>query len=192
MKTGILVALGFMAFALPFPQTIAQTAEPETTPSPGQNQEQIDMTPERLGEMILRLDEAAEQNGSAWTFSIEGMAVTLVYDTTADRMRLMVAISKTEGLTKEQMLRLLQADFDSALDARYAIAQNVLWSVFIHPLSTLTDEDFLSGIGQTVNLALTYGVTFSSGALVFGGGDSQDLLERRQLIDRLLEEGTPI
>jgi len=195
MKTKLPAMLGLMASLLLFSPGRAQTDAPANVPGQKQNETQTDpgaMTPERLGEMIRRLDEAAEQNRNVWAFKIDGVAVTLVYDTNADRMRLMVAIAKTEDLTQEEMIRLLQADFDSALDARYAIAKNVLWSVFIHPLGPLTNEEFLSGIGQTVNLARTYGTTFSSGALVFGGGDSEDLLQQRQLIDQLIEKGTPI
>jgi hypothetical protein len=49
----------------------------------------------------------------------------------------------------------------------------MLWSAFIHPLSDLSDHQFIDGLAQTVNLAATFGTTYSSGALVFGGGDSQ-------------------
>lgn len=57
----------------------------------------------------------------------------------------------------EELLRLLQANFDSALDARYAVARGILWAVYIHPLSALTDREFLPGLGQTVNIVRTYG-----------------------------------
>ena len=83
----------------------------------------------------------------------------------------------------------MQANFDSALDARYSIAKDIIWGAFIHPLQELKDEEFLSGVGQAVNLALTYGEAYSSGGLIFGGGDSQSL-RQRELIDRLLEKGT--
>ena len=66
-----------------------------------------------------------------------------------------------------------------------------MWSAYIHPLAALDDEEFLAGVGQTVNLALTYGESYSSGALVFGGGDSNDL-QRRELIDELLRKGLSI
>ena len=46
-------------------------------------------------------------------------------------------------------------------------------------------------IGQTVNTALTYGTTYTSGAAVFGGGDSKAII-RRQLIDKLIKKGLKI
>jgi hypothetical protein len=79
---------------------------------------------------------------------------------------------------------LLQANFDSALDARYAIAQDTLWGTFIHPLSELSDEEFLVGLAQTVNVVTSYGTSYSSGMFIFGGGDSSDI-ERQRLIEEL-------
>jgi hypothetical protein len=79
------------------------------------------------------------------------------------------------GLGSEAILRrCLQANFATALDARYGIAQGVLWSTFLHPLGSLDERLFLSGLGQTVTLARTYGTTFQSGELAFGGGDAPE------------------
>jgi len=83
-------------------------------------------------------------------------------------------------------------NFDSALDARYAIAKGVVWGTYIHPLAVLEEKEFISGVGQVVNLALTFGTSYSSGALIFQGGDSQELQQRRQLIDDLLKKGLEI
>ena len=149
------------------------------------------MTPERLGEMIGRIDETSENLGNGWSFSVDGTQVQLIYDVNADRMRMITPVDQVGNLEDGDLERLMQANYDSALDARYAIGRGVVWATFIHPLSTLEDEEFLSGMGQTVNLAVTYGTTYSSGALVFGGGDSQDQL-LRQLIDDLLKKGLPI
>ena len=144
-----------------------------------------------LGEIILRLDEDARQQNNVWNFVIEQLDVILVYDIQADRMRVMTPITATADLDGKLLHRLLQANFDSALDARYAVANDVLWGVFIHPLSSLSDEDFLSGVGQTINIRLTFGTSYSSGELVFGSGDSSELL-RKKLIDDLKKRGRSI
>ena len=44
-------------------------------------------------------------------------------------------------------------------------------------------------MGQVINLGLTYGTTYSSGAMIFNGGDTAGNLQRRELIDRLLKKG---
>ena len=67
----------------------------------------------------------------------------------------------------------MRANFDSALDARYALRDGQLWSVYLHPLPTLTRTDFESGLGQVLSLAHTFGTTFSSGEFRFGGGDAE-------------------
>ena len=99
----------------------------------------------------------------------------------------MVPIRSAEGMTAEELNRLMQANFDAALDARYAVANGRLWGVFIHPLSPLEKDQFLSGLVQTVTVAKTYGTTFSGGAAVFGGGDSNGIYEG--LLEELRKKG---
>ncbi|HHO69081.1 MAG TPA: hypothetical protein ENK12_08625 [Gammaproteobacteria bacterium] len=149
------------------------------------------MTNETLDGLIRRLGEAVEGGAGVWRFRIEGRPVTVITDEKADRMRILVPVAEVASLPEGRLQRLMQANFDSALDARYAVAKGFLWSAFIHPLGALSDHEFLSGLGQTVNLAITYGSSYSSGALVFGGGDSQ-ALQRRELIRQLIEKGLAI
>lgn len=149
-----------------------------------------EMTLERLIEIVQVVDPEAEIAGTAMQLTIEDIPIIVVTDPRADRMRAMVPIRSAAGLTPEEIQRMMQANFDSALDARYAIARERLWSVFIHPLSPLEKDEFLSGLGQVINLAVTYGGAYTSGALTFGGGDSQGL--HRALIDKLLKKGEKI
>lgn len=149
------------------------------------------MNNQRLAKLIHRIDKTAQGKPGYWVFVVEGREVSVITDEKADRMRIIVPVTPTAKLEKDHLYRLMQANFDSALDARYSIANEILWAAFIHPLSELGDKEFLSGLGQTVNLALSYGDSYSSGALVFGGGDSQSL-RRRQLIDKLLRDGLAI
>ncbi|MEE8126039.1 MAG: hypothetical protein V3T42_09525, partial [Nitrospirales bacterium] len=54
-------------------------------------------------------------------------------------------------------------------DARYAVSQGILYSAFIHPLSTLDEGMLKSAMDQVANLALSFGSEYTSGSLVFGG-----------------------
>lgn len=148
------------------------------------------MTLKRLAEIIFSLDEAAQSIGPAFEMTIQDIPVLILTDTSADRMRAMVPIRATDDMTAEEIIRVMQANFDTALDARYAIANGKLWGTFIHPLSPLKKNEFISGLGQTINLAKTYGTLYSGGALSFGSGDSVPL--QRQLIDELLKKGEAI
>ena len=146
------------------------------------------MTIDRIETVIARIDDDYERNGNSLMFGFADREILLISDPDADRMRVMIPVNDANALDAEELMRLMQANFDSALDARYAVANGVLWSTFLHRLSTLTEVDLLSGIGQTINTADTFGTSYSSGELVFGGGDSNDI-RRRQLIDELQRRG---
>ncbi|MGR3434093.1 MAG: hypothetical protein ACU0CO_04260 [Shimia sp.] len=145
------------------------------------------MTLDRMGDILTALDPGTTARGSGWELTLADVPVLIVTDPRADRMRAMVPIRSVEGMSAEALARLLQANFDTALDARYAIARGRLWAVFIHPLSPLEKDQLISALGQTVNIALTYGRTYSGGALSFGGGDSGALL-----IEELLRRGEDV
>lgn len=196
----VLFAAGIFASAVlllgPAPTPFAQSEDPapETAPpqaAPPENDEGT-MTLDRMGEIITRLDPQVQSpRKGIWQFTIEDKPVFVVTDETNNRMRILVPVRSAADMTPEEVTRVMQANFDSALDSRYAIAKDVLWSAFIHPLRTLHDKQFITGIGQTVNLAVTYGTTYTSGLLTYGGGDSNELIQR-ELIDKLLKKGTPI
>ncbi|MBX2855030.1 MAG: hypothetical protein KTR21_08580 [Rhodobacteraceae bacterium] len=169
-------------------ETPPSASEPEPEAPPAL---EGSMTLERLGELIQRIDENASSNGRAWEFTVAETTVLLVTDPVHNRMRLMAPIKPSVDLTPDELMRIAQANFDTALDARYAVARNILWATFIHPLSELHDRQFLGAVGQTVNAARSFGTAYSSGALAFGGGDSQGLI-LRELIDELQKKGEEI
>ncbi|MEL7471395.1 MAG: hypothetical protein AAFN27_23300 [Pseudomonadota bacterium] len=148
------------------------------------------MTVDRMAEVVQAVDPEAQITPNAMALTIEDIPLIIVHDASADRMRAMTAIRSADGISPAELMRMMQANFDSALDARYAVAQGRLWSVFIHPLGPLSKDELLEGLGQVVNLALTYGSAYTSGALTFGGGDSNEI--HRKLIDDLLKKGEPI
>ncbi|WP_415921582.1 hypothetical protein [Tateyamaria sp. SN6-1] len=148
------------------------------------------MTMVRMAEIIRAIDPEARPAGNSIQFVIDDIPLVVIADPVADRMRAMVPIRSAAGLSQDELMRLMQANFDSALDARYAVAQGRLWGVFIHPLSPLEREQLLSAFVQTINVARTYGQTYSGGATVFGGGDSNGLYQ--ELLEELLEKGEEI
>ena len=97
---------------------------------------------------------------------------------------------QVKDVEDDELLRLMQANFDSALDARYCIANGIIWSAFIHPLSILSDEELLSGLAQAITAAASFGSTYSSGALIFKGGDSGE--EQRKYYESIIEKGLAI
>ncbi|MFT5421378.1 MAG: hypothetical protein ACI9D5_002133 [Candidatus Endobugula sp.] len=148
------------------------------------------MDNEKIDVLIKRFDTEAKARPGFWQLTHEDMEIYVITDEPANRMRIIVEIADTAQLEKQHLHRLMQANFDSALDARYAIAQESLWSAYIHPLSSLSEHDFFSGLAQVITLAKTFGSSFSSGALFFGGGDSQT--EQENLYQALLKKGLSV
>jgi len=148
------------------------------------------MTLDRMGQIVEALDPQVSVSDAAFSFTIDDIPVLIVTDVRANRMRAMVPIRSADTMTAEEIQRVMQANFDSALDARYAIAQGRLWGVYLHPFKELERDQLISGIAQTVNVAKTYGALYTSGAGQFGAGDSGDL--QHDLIEELLEKGQDI
>ena len=120
-------------------------------------------------------DANDEMPGSSVEEKLPAIMVVMT-DDRADRMRLMMPIRKFDH-QKATDLRLaliaLHCNYDRALDARYALKDGVLWSVFIHPLESLTEEGLMNGIDQVRALRRNTGTTFSSSKLHFGLGVPQ-------------------
>jgi len=121
-------------------------------------------------------DAQLEGGHGVWQFVAFGRPLLVMSDPVAGRMRVMTPVLDGQGqpvpLDPGVATRLLSANFDTALDARYATHGGQLWSVYLHPLPTLTRTDFDSGVLQVLTLAQTYGTTFSSTGFRFGDGDA--------------------
>lgn len=144
------------------------------------------MTVGVMAGIVSALDPEAVVTPRGMGLTIDAVPVTIIFDEGANRMRILVPVASALGLSDEDLLRMMQANFDTALDARYAVANGRVWSVFIHPLAQLEREQFVSGLAQTVTLARTYGSSYASGGVVYGGGDSgalyQELLDKSEEI----------
>ena len=117
---------------------------PNETENPQSQSTEPAMTLERLEDILLALDPDAQANGSRFLVTIEDIQVFVITDVNNDRMRVMSPVRPQEGISSAEMTRMMQANFDSTLDARYAIAQDTLWSVYIHPLSPLEKNQLIS------------------------------------------------
>lgn len=172
-------------------KTQPEAENPPTEQSPNQQSPNAGAlaAQEKLDGLVGLMDDKAVRNGNSWQLTVAERQVFIVTDTSADRMRIITPIAPAGDLGAALLERLLQANYDAALDARYAIAQNIVWSVFIHPLSSLTEKDFLSGAAQTVIAAQTFGTSFSSGMFVYGGGDTNGI--HKELLEELEKRTRP-
>ena len=109
-----------------------------------------------------------------WRFSLNDIPILVLADANADRMRIFTPVTNAAELTPEQIQKMMLANFHTALDARYAIANGFVVSTFIHPLSTLQERDLLSAINQVSSLTATFGTSYSSGEMLFIPGGNRE------------------
>lgn len=96
---------------------------------------------------------------------VDGISVFLISDPGNDRMRLVAVIASATALDRREFGILLRANFDRTLDARYAVSDGVVYSVYQHQISSLSPELIRSAVAQVVSLAKTFGTAFSAGEL---------------------------
>jgi len=174
-------------------------AQPAPPPAPSETSlEPMDI--ERLDAILKEQVEDITAQPNQWRFSINEIPLIVVADPNANRMRIFSPVTDVQNLTSEQIQKMMLANFHTALDARYAIANGSVVSTFIHPLSSLQEQDLLSALNQVSSLAATFGTSYTSGELLFvprGNGENpppppiqessqDDIQARKSLIDSQL------
>lgn len=132
------------------------------------------MTLGTLGQLLDRLLEEKEGSEGFWHGQRDGVTVYVVADEEHDRMRIMSPIGEMRKADAGFLAILLQANFDRALDAKYALRKREVWSVFMHPMSTLVPDDLGTFIDQVARLVKNTGTTYASSDLVFGVDDETE------------------
>ena len=135
------------------------------------------MTTSAMGKLLESYLTELEGENGFWRGSRGDVPVFVFSDDEHDRMRLMAPIGVVEELDSELLHVLLQANYDRALDARYAMRNKELWAVVVHPLATLATDDLPSMFDQVVMLVKNTGTTFSSTELVFRSFPDDVVLE---------------
>lgn len=128
-----------------------------------------------LDRFIREYTDEVEGGHGRWAFQIEDTSVMVLADQAADRMRIMTPVASVADFEPEEYQRLLIANYDRALDARYAVNHGILWSAFIHPMGSLSHKQFDDGLEQVIRLAENFGTTYASTDMLFapGGLDPQ-------------------
>ena len=144
-----------------------------------------DMNSGLLNQLIAQVSDTVQANGNTLQFMYKERPLICIYDENANRMRIITPIIETKDLEEEQLLNMLVANFHSALDVKYALSDEIIWSVFIHPLKELSEHQVLDAIDQVYAASATFGATYSSTDLVFPGNTKKkDEPRTKKLIER--------
>ncbi len=130
-----------------------------------------------MGKLLESYLKNLEGDKGFWRGDRDDVPVFVFSDDEHDRMRIMAPIGVVEELDPDLLHVLLQANYDRALDARYAMRNKELWAVVVHPLATLATDDLPSLFDQVVMLVKNTGTTFASTELVFRSFPDDVVLE---------------
>ena len=133
------------------------------------------MTLDELAQLLVQATEDFEAEASHWRFAFRGVPMLCLCDPGFDRMRFIAPVVELVELDEATKDALLEANFHSTLDARYCSSGALLFSAFIHPLSSLDASLARSALDQVASLVETFGTHFSSGALEFVSGSEDEL-----------------
>lgn len=128
-----------------------------------------EMTTEKLVSIIQQEADTIDIQGNSARFVLNETMLICIYDSTANRMRIISPIVEREKLGEEELLNALVANFHSVLDVKYALSDEIVWSVYAHPLKELSEAQVVDAIQQVYAAALTFGGSYSSTDLVFPG-----------------------
>jgi hypothetical protein len=132
------------------------------------------VTTASIGKLLESYLSDIEGQPGFWRGIRSEVQLFVLSDDQHDRMRIMAPIGELQALEPEVLQLLLQANYDRALDAKYAMRGREVWSVSVHPLATLAPDDFASFLDQVVRLVKNTGSTYASSDLMFGGGSAED------------------
>lgn len=127
------------------------------------------MSNKKIDQIIATECDSIEGVIGAWQFKLMDRPMFCFTDESNNRMRIICPIAIVEKLDEEMIYDAMIANFHSALDVKYAISDEVMWSVFIHPLKELSTVQFKDALKQVYNAAESFGTTYASTDLFFPG-----------------------
>ncbi len=139
---------------------------------------QQEMSNDRMSEILERETDDVTGEAGFWEVEYRDHMLLVVTDVANNRMRIFTPVIEEREVEREVLITMLEANFHSALDAKYSIYEGFVISVFTHPMKELTSFQFIDAMQQVVNLANNFGTTYSSTDLFFGG-DQEETKEKR-------------
>lgn len=128
-----------------------------------------DMNNEKLQTIYTTVSDSIQGNLGGWQFFVKQIPIMSITDENHNRMRIISPIADSNSLNEDLIKAALVANFHTALDVKYAVSDGVIWSVFIHPLRELTEDQVKDAVSQVYHANINFGTTFASTSLSFPG-----------------------
>lgn len=91
------------------------------------------------------------QTPTSWQVETSKFRLLVLLSEDSSWLRILLPLASAEQ-AQPFFDKLLEANFDTTLETRYAIHQNVLWGVFQHNFATLTAADFCAAVARLLAL----------------------------------------
>lgn len=141
----------------------AKAAENTAEPKPEEP-----MTNARLEQILKSAEPSTKGSNGQWQMVRDNVPVMVLADEAHNRMRVIAPAAEVKQIDQQVLMKMMGANFMTALDARYSIFNGIVWAAFIHPLDSLQERDLLSALKQVTTLVKTTGTSYSSSDLQFG------------------------
>jgi len=125
------------------------------------------MNNQRLEKILIEESDSIGGQLGYWQLQYKDLGIFVITDENHNRMRIISPIAHTDEIDYDHYIKALEANFHTALDVKYAISEDIMWSVFVHPLKELTEDQIIDALKQVYFGSKTFGTTYSSTDLVF-------------------------
>lgn len=115
-----------------------------------------------IGKILVKESVVTDGEAGNWHCLFKEVPIFVLTDESANRIRIFTPVLEEKELKIGQMKAMLEANFHTALDAKYSLFEGFVISVFTHPLKELNKNQLINAMEQVVNLSNTFGSSYSS------------------------------
>ncbi len=126
------------------------------------------MSNKKIEKALKKVSQELEGESGNWQILYNDFPLFVLTDESSNRMRIFTPIIEEMELKVGQMKRMLEANFHSALDAKYSLYEGFVIGIYTHPLEELGENQMVDALKQVVNLSKNFGTSYTSTDMMFG------------------------
>jgi len=126
------------------------------------------MSNKKIAKALNKITQELEGESGNWQVLYNDFPLFILTDESSNRMRIFTPIIEEMELKVGQMKRMLEANFHSALDAKYSLYEGFVIGIYTHPLQELDEVQMVDAMKQVVNLSKNFGTSYTSTDMMFG------------------------
>jgi hypothetical protein len=126
------------------------------------------MSNKKIAKALNKVTQEVEGESGNWQVLYNDFPLFILTDESSNRMRIFTPIIEEMELKVGQMKRMLEANFHSALDAKYSLYEGFVIGIYTHPLQELDETQMVDAMKQVVNLSKNFGTSYTSTDMMFG------------------------